>query len=297
MSLRNGLVVAIVSLTFFSCGGPAGDSGSQEQRPLVMAAFYPLQFAAESVGGPAVEVRSLTPSGVEPHDLELSPSQIRELAEANLVVYLGEGFQPALEDALAGLDAAKQFDALSGKELVRGENEEGEFALDPHIWLDPTMLASIGGQLAEQLSSIAPDRAETFDSNAKRLESELQKLDREFSAGLEQCRSRDIVTSHAAFGYLAARYRLNQVPISGIDPEGDPSPARLAQIARFVEEHHVTTVFFEELAPPDLAETLARETGAKTDVLSPLETAPEEGDYLSEMRANLDRLRAALACE
>jgi zinc transport system substrate-binding protein len=114
---------------------------------------------------------------------------------------------------------------------------------------------------------------------------------------LADCRSREIVTSHAAFGYLAARYDLEQVSISGIDPEAEPTPARLAEVASFVQEHHVKTIFFEELAPPDLAETLARETGARTDVLSPLETPPNEGDYLSEMRRNLQRLETALECE
>ena len=122
-------------------------------------------------------------------------------------------------------------------------------------------------------------------------------MDREFAEGLKSCRSRDLVTSHAAFGYLAARYDLKQVSISGIDPEAEPSPARLAEIAAFVEDHHISTIFFEELAPPDLAEALARETGARTDVLSPLETTPEQGDFLDEMRRNLERLRKGLDCE
>ena len=279
-----------------ACGNSAG-SGGGEGRPLVVTAFYPLQFVAQEVGGSAIEVRSLTPSGVEPHDLELSAGQIRELVEADLIVYLGEGFQPAVEDALAGMDSTRQFDALAGEDLFQGENEEGEQAADPHVWLDPSILDSIADETAARLSELDPDRAEMFSENAARLQSELRQLDEEFSTGLAHCRSHEIVTSHDAFGYLAARYDLEQVSISGIDPEAEPTPARLAEVATFVQEHHVTTIFFEELAPPDLAETLARETGARTDVLSPLETPPEQGDYLSEMRLNLKRLEPALDCE
>ena len=289
--------IAAVGLLLLMACGDSASSGGGGGRPLVITAFYPLQFVAQEVGGSAVEVRSLTPGGVEPHDLELSASQIRELSEADLIVYLREGFQPAVEDALAGLDASRQFDALAGEDLLEGENEEGEQAADPHVWLDPSLLDSIADETAARLSELDPDRAEMFSDNAARLQSELRQLDEEFSTGLAHCRSHEIVTSHAAFGYLAARYDLEQVSISGIDPEAEPTPARLAEVATFVQEHHVTTIFFEELAPPDLAETLARETGARTDVLSPLETPPDEGDYLSEMRLNLKRLEAALDCE
>jgi zinc transport system substrate-binding protein len=169
--------------------------------------------------------------------------------------------------------------------------------VDPHVWLDPSILDSIADQMAARLSELDPDHTEMFSGNAERLQSDLRELDEEFSRGLANCRSREIVTSHAAFGYLAARYDLKQVSISGIDPEAEPTPAKLAEVATFVKEHHITTIFFEELAPPDLAQTLARETGAHTDVLSPLETPPDNGDYLSEMRLNLKRLETALDCK
>jgi zinc transport system substrate-binding protein len=280
-----------------ACGGSAAPVAAAGQVQVV-AAFYPLQFVVEQVGGTAVAVESLTPSGVEPHDLELSSGQIRALSSADLIVYLGLGFQPAVQDALVGMDRDLQFDALmGGEDLLRGENEEGEPAPDPHVWLDPSLLASIADQIATRLADADPENADMFADNAERLQDELEELDGDLATGLKSCASRDFVTSHEAFGYLAARYDLEQVSISGIDPEAEPSPKRLAELARFVEDHDVTTIFFEELAPPDLAETLARETGARTDVLSPLETPPEQGDYLDEMRANLDRLRTALDCE
>jgi zinc transport system substrate-binding protein len=285
------MAVALGLLT--ACAGQ-GRSGGDQGRPQIIAAFYPLQFVAQEVGGSAIEVESLTPSGVEPHDLELSAGQIRDLRDADLVVFLGGGFQPAVEDALEGLDTARQYDALAGRDLL--QSEEGEGLADPHVWLDPSILGSIAKEMATRLSKLDPGEADRFSDNAARLQDSLRRLDQEYSAGLAHCRSREIVTSHEAFGYLATRYDLEQVSISGIDPEAEPTPGRLAEVASFVREHHVTTIFFEELAPPDLAETLARETGARTDVLSPLETPPEDGDYPSEMRVNLRRLETALAC-
>ncbi|MGH2818550.1 MAG: metal ABC transporter substrate-binding protein [Actinomycetota bacterium] len=295
--LRSRFARALVcaALTAVSCGGTSESGDSDDRRPHVVAAFYPLAFAAGGVGGDAVRVDSLTPGGVEPHDLELSSGQVRDIAEADLVVYLGHGFQPAVEDVVASLDASRRFDALEGKSLLPGV-EEGE-QTDPHIWLDPTIMATIADQIAARLGALDPGGTDGYESNAEALKKELLELDRDYSDVLSNCRSNEFVTSHAAFGYLAARYRLRQTSIAGVDPEGEPSPGRLAEVALFVEEHAVTTIFFEELAPPDLAETLARETGARAEVLSPLETPPERGDYLDVMRTNLDKMREALGCE
>jgi zinc transport system substrate-binding protein len=259
-----------------------------------VTAFYPLAFAAGRVGGDGVQVDSLTPGGVEPHDLELSSGQVRDIAEADLVVYLGRGFQPAVEDVVSGLDASRRLDALEGKSLLPGVEEDEQ--TDPHIWLDPTIMATIADQIADRLSALDPGDTDGYEANAEALKKDLLELDRDYSAVLSNCRSNEFVTSHAAFGYLAARYELRQTSIAGVDPEGEPSPGRLAEVARFVDEHDVTKIFFEELAPPDLAETLARETGAEAEVLSPLETPPERGDYLDVMRINLDKLREALGC-
>jgi zinc transport system substrate-binding protein len=286
------LVCAVLAAV--SCGGTSGPGASDDGRPQVVAAFYPLAFAAGRVGGKAIEVDSLTPSGVEPHDLELSSGQVRDIAEADLVVYLGKGFQPAVEDAVANLDTSRRFDVLEGKSLLPGVEKDEE--TDPHLWLDPTIMATIADQIAGRLGALDPGDAPEYEAHAETLRNQLVELDQEYSDVLSECRSNDFVTSHAAFGYLAARYGLRQVSIAGIDPEGEPSAGRLAEVARYVDEHGITTIFFEELAPADLAETLARETGVEAQVLSPLETPPENGDYLDAMRTNLDKLSEALGC-
>jgi zinc transport system substrate-binding protein len=297
-----GAALAPPLLLAAACGG---DSGAPQSGVQVVASFYPLAFVAEEVGGNTVEVENLTPPGAEPHDLELTPSQVRALSDAELVLYLGDGFQPSVEEAIADVDGevvdalTSQDDLLTASEHEEEakdgeEHEEGQF--DPHVWLDPQRTAAIAALVADRLAEIDPDNAPTYRSDAGRFESRLDALDTEFHDGLADCQRNAIVTSHEAFGYLAGAYGLEQIGISGIDPEAEPSPRRLAEVADFVERFHVTTIFFEVLVPPDIAETLADEVGIETARLDPLEGPPGGGDYFTAMRDNLETLRRGLGC-
>ncbi|MFE9191321.1 metal ABC transporter substrate-binding protein [Micromonospora sp. NPDC007208] len=285
-----------------------GAAGADPQRVDVVAAFYPLQFLAERIGGDAVRVTNLAKPGAEPHDLELNPSQVGEVSDAELIVYL-KGFQPAVDDAVAQNGGDRAFDVTSVQPLLDasagGHDHEGEEGhaeesggKDPHVWLDPTRLAGIGDQLAQRLGKADPDHAADYTSRAAALRADLTTLDGEFKNGLATCQRREIVTSHAAFGYLADRYQLDQVGITGLSPDVEPSPQRLAHVIEEAKEHQATTIFFETLVSPKVAETIAGQVGAKTAVLDPIEglAAGSNGDYLSVMRTNLRTLQTALSC-
>ncbi|MEU4532920.1 metal ABC transporter substrate-binding protein [Micromonospora ureilytica] len=285
-----------------------GAAGADPQRVDVVAAFYPLQFLAERIGGDAVRVTNLAKPGAEPHDLELNPSQVGEVSDAELIVYL-KGFQPAVDDAVAQNGGDRAFDVTSVQPLLDasagGHDHEGEEGhaeesggKDPHVWLDPTRLAGIGDQLAQRLGKADPDHAADYTARAAALRADLTTLDGEFKNGLATCQRREIVTSHAAFGYLADRYQLDQVGITGLSPDVEPSPQRLAHVIEEAKEHQATTIFFETLVSPKVAETIAGQVGAKTAVLDPIEglAAGSDGDYLSVMRTNLRTLQTALSC-
>ncbi|PWU50487.1 zinc ABC transporter substrate-binding protein [Micromonospora globispora] len=304
LAAATAALLALGGLTACSEGrGADADPG----RVDVVAAFYPLQFLAERIGGDAVTVTNLAKPGAEPHDLELNPAQVGQVSEAKLVVYL-KGFQPAVDEAVDQNAGDRAFDvatvqplrdaAASNHEHEGGEaaHEEESGGKDPHVWLDPTRLATIGDRLAERLGKADPDHAADYTARAEALHADLEKLDGEFAQGLKTCQRREIVTSHTAFGYLAERYHLEQVGITGLTPEAEPAPQRLAEVAKEAREHQATTIFFETLVSPKVAETVAREVGARTAVLDPIEGAPAEGDYLSAMRANLQTLRTALDC-
>jgi zinc transport system substrate-binding protein len=248
----------------------------------VVAAFYPLAFAAQTVGGPSVHVRNLTPAGAEPHDIELTPKDVAAVQKASVVLYLSHGFQPALEQAARDADG-ERVDVLQGLP-VRAD--------DPHVWLDPVLYARIVRRVGAALGR---------PGAAGRLAARVLSLDRAYRAGLAHCARREFVTTHAAFGYLAARYGLRQVAITGLDPESEPTAQRLASLAKLVRRDHVGTVFFERLVSRKLAQTVAREAGAGTAVLDPIEgLTPSEqsrgATYLTLMRQNLAALRKELRC-
>jgi zinc transport system substrate-binding protein len=274
--------VAVATLGLAGCGGSETSAGGEE----VVAAFYPLAFAAEQVAGPGVDVVDLTRAGEEPHDLELSPRDVARIQKAKLVVYAGRGFQPAVEDAVQGR-SGPSLDVLDRVRL-RGTGDD----VDPHVWLDPVRYAQVTRAIASALGE--PARAAPF---VRRLDA----LDGELARGLERCERRTIVTSHAAFGYLAARYGLRQVALVGLAPEAEPSPATVARLADTVRATGASTVFTEPLVAPEFADTVAREAGAVTATLDPLEalTPTEEGsgaDYFDVMRMNLAALQKALGC-
>ena len=271
------ITVLVVVGTVTAAFAAGGDSGRRDPRSVV-AAFYPLAFAAEQLGGPSRRVSNLTPAGAEPHDLELSPDDVATVKSAGAVLLMGHGFQPQLERIAP--DAARLLD-------TPGLNRVGK---DAHVWLDPLRYATLVRAIARQLhADPAP------------LVARLRTLDREYRTGLAHCERRDLVTNHAAFGYLARRYGLNQVAVEGLSPDAEPAPRDLARVARLVREHGATTVFSETLASPRVARTLGRETGATTAVLDPLEglkpSALARGeDYVTVMRANLAAIRKALGC-
>jgi zinc transport system substrate-binding protein len=298
-SLTLALAVAIL-LTHVGCTRSNEGSGG---RVTVVASFYPIYEAARRVGGDRVYVTNLTPAGAEPHDLELSPKQVDEILDARVVLYMGLGFQPAVEEAVKGRSGGV-VDLLAGLS-TQLRKLEGEGSLpggaDPHVWLDPKLMANMVGEVREALSRADPAGSGTYVRNAEAYGAEVDALDGLFSRGLRDCDRRVIVTSHAAFGYLAARYGLRQEAISGVSPEAEPDPRRLAQLADLVRREGVTTIFTEELVSPRVADTLAREAGVRTAVLNPLEglTSTElargEG-YVSVMERNLKDLRLALGC-
>ena len=300
---RQAAVSTIVVALVVSGLAVACSSGSSDPPGTsVVASFYPLAEAAEQVGGANVSVTNLTAPGVEPHDLELTPDQMEAITTADVVLYLGGGFQPAVEDAIKDAQGAvvDVSEGLRDLPVPSTETSPGLTA-DPHVWLDPVAYGQVVERVESALAEVDPSGASTFATNADAFTARLTSLDREYRSGLASCDRTIIVTSHAAFGYLAQRYGLQQEPIAGLSPEAEPDPQRLADLKALVEQTGVTTIFTEDLVSPKVAETLASETGISTAVLNPLESiTPDQlaagQDYVSIMQENLDTLRRALGC-
>ena len=301
-SLRRAAVPVAALLALTACS-PAEDDGKLD----VVASFYPLQLVAQEVGGDLVDVEPLTPPGAEPHDVELSPAQVSDIDGADLVVY-ASGFQPSVDDAVAEVgpkdvvDAAQQADLVAEEHDHEDETDEEHAeheheGTDPHFWLDPSRMPAVVDAVAAALTRADPDGADTFRANADALKARFTALDEEYAAALATCQRRTFVVQHEAFGYLAHRYGLEQVGISGIDPESEPSPARLREVGDVVRDEGVTTIFFESLASPKVAQTLAADLGVQAAVLDPIEGVTDDSsDYFSIASDNLEALRVALSC-
>ncbi len=320
MALRIPLTLAASAvLALSACGSDdASDpAAASDDTWTVVASFYPLQFVAERVGGDLVTVTNLTKPGAEPHDLELAPQDLATLTDADLAFYLS-GFQPAVDDAVATAGDVTAVDVAPAATLSltavddhehegeehaeeehEGEEHSEEETTDPHFWLDPMRLADVADEVAVEMSKLDPVSESTFEQNAADLRAELEALDAQFDKGLADCSSRQLVTSHTAFGYLADAYDLEQVGLTGLTPETEPNPQDLAEVTDFVRDNGVQTIFYETLVSPDVAETVAAATGASTDVLDPIEglsDASQGDDYLQIMDANLTNLQAGLPC-
>ena len=287
------LVLGTLALT-----GCAAPTRSADSRVHVVAAFYPLAYAAQQVGGDRVTVETLTKPGGEPHDLELLPRQILDIQDAALVVHLSH-FQPAVDAAVAAHAAERSLDVAKAADLLTLTEEHDHGAVDPHFWLDPTRLAAVGEAIADRLAQADPAGAAAYRANAAAFTAQLTTLDAEVETGLATCTNRDLVTGHSAFGYFAERYGFTQEPISGLSPDLEPRASDLAHVVEFVREHDVRTIYAETIASPLITQALARETGARVAVLDTVEGISDESaaaDYPGVMRANLATLRLGQDC-
>ena len=318
MKKKLSLVAGAAALGLILTGcGSSEESSTASSSIKVVAAMYPLEFVATAIGGDLVSVENFTPPGVEPHDLELTPSQVVTLDDADLLLFIS-GFQPALEEAAQQSAPADSLDLLSVKGLnLLAATEDGhdhghdegekhsdeeahsdeEMVSDPHVWLDPERLIVVAKAVASKFSEVDPANSETFESNLSAFVTKLENLDEKFVSGLASCERDLIVTSHAAFGYLADAYGLNQEAISGLSPESEPTPKRLNEIGKEARADGTTTIFFETLASPKVAQTLADDLNIEAAVLDPIEGISEGQTYFSIMESNLKALQKALNCK
>jgi zinc transport system substrate-binding protein len=268
----------------------------------IVASFYPMYFFAFQIGGNKVNVMNITPAAAEPHDYEPTTQDIVVINQSKMLILNGGKLEPwgdKIKDQLQGTNVliVTAGNGLANKQL----SENGQTIQDPHIWLDPVLARKEVTNIEEGFEKIDPASKAYYQANANKLEKELDQLNSEYKSGLSSCQKKDFVTSHAAFGYLATQYGINQVAISGVSPDEEPSSQKLAEITQLVKQQNIKIIFFESLVSPKLSETIANETGAKAMVLDPIEGIVQKDlnagrNYLTIMRDNLSALQLALQC-
>ena len=294
------IIVGLGGLLFLNNSTKINSSSNGKLQ--VTTSFYPMYFFASLIGGDKANVFNITPAASEPHDYEPTTQDIARISRSNMLILNGgklEAWGDKIKDQLQGTNVVivTAGDGLANKQI----NENGQMIQDPHVWQNPLLAKKEVEAIEKGFEKINPKDASYFQANAKKLEGELDQLDVEFKQGLASCQKKDFVTSHAAFGYLAAQYGINQVAISGVSPDEEPSSQKLAEITDLVKKENIKIIFFESLVSPKLSLTIAQETGATAMVLDPIEGISDDNlkagkNYLTVMRDNLSNLQIALQC-
>lgn len=310
---RRSLLSAALGVTgaalLAGCSVPSSNEDSAtpaaadaDSKLSVVASFYaPYDFATK-VAGDHADLTNLTPAGTEPHDWEPAPTDMVTIQNADLLVYNGANMEHWVDDLLASLGdkAPATVKASDGITLRQGSEEDNGDSTDPHVWLAPKNAKHELANIRDALVKVDPDHADNYKANYEKHASDLDELDKEYSERLSQVPHKTIVVSHEAFGYLCDAYGLTQIPITGMDAEGEPDAQTMASIIEQVKDQGVKTIFSEDLVSPKVAQAIADATGATCEVLNPLEGLEQDdidagADYVSVMRDNLDKLVAALS--
>lgn len=308
--MKKGLLVlatvAAVAL-LAACGKQQDQDTAKNDKLQVMTTFYPMYEFTKEVVGDKGDVELLIPAGTEPHDYEPSAKDLAKIAESDVFVYNSPELETWVDNLTDTVDDKKTtvIEASKNISLMEGSEEEGEeehdhsHELDPHVWLDPVLAIKEVETIRDDLSKKYPDDKEVFDKNAEAYIEKLQDLDQQYQTAFANASNKTFVTQHAAFGYLAKQYGLTQEAIAGVSPDQEPSPARLSELKRYVDDNHVSVIYFEENASSKVAETLSQETGVKLAVLNPLESLTDQQikdgeSYLTVMEENLAALKESI---
>ena len=294
-----GVATLVLALLLTGCAaGSAPEAGSLRVVPTI----YPLQYFAAQIGGEQVQVTGLVPAGVEAHDWEPAPQHLAAIEKARVFVYNGAGFEPWVDRSLSMLKSERTIMVKATEGLKLLSSDEEASGRDPHVWLDPLKAQEQAAIIRDALIRADPEHQDLYRANAQKLAQRLETLHRHLEAGLSQCQRRDIIVAHDAFRYLADRYNVSVHPIAGVSPDVEPSPSQLAKLVQEARAQGATHIFFETLVNPALARTLAKEVGAQTLVLNPLEGLTKDEaaageDYFTVMEQNLKNLQKALGCQ
>ena len=311
--MRASRIITLLALTglLIACGDSQDSTPTPKaDRLTVAASFYPIAEIVQRVGGDDVQLLALTAPGVEPHDSELSAKQLDELSKSDIVFYIGGGFQPDLEKAIASLpnttvviDLLKSVDVIASeddhsKEESDGHNH-GSSDTDPHVWLDPANMVKMSVAVSQEIAKVQTDLTSDITSRQTEYANELNEVGTLIDTTFASCERKELVSAHDAFTYFTKRAHLVAVPISGVDPENEPSAKELEATAKIAQDRKVTTVFFEEILPKAFADTVAKTIGASVDSINAVETISQSDldagvNYSSIMKSNITKVATAL---
>ncbi|MCQ6282954.1 metal ABC transporter substrate-binding protein [Bacillus sp. EB600] len=286
--------------------GEMSKEGSKKLQ--IVTTFYPMYYFTKQVTGNSATVDFLIPNGVEPHDWEPTVRDMEKIQNADVFIYDSRYFETWADKVLKSigssnlkvLEATKGIQLLDGNFLEDGNQQKGNGSIkDPHVWLSPVLAQQEVDNIAKTLEESDPKHKEQYDKNAAAFKAKLVDLDKLYKDTIDKANQKEFVTQHAAFQYLAKQYGLIQIPIAGLSPDVEPTLGKLEELANLTKEKNIHVIYFEGLTSAKVAQTLANEIGAKTEVLNPLEGLTKEDqkqglDYIGVMKKNLEALKLSI---
>jgi len=307
--MKRLLCTILISFMVISgCSNAAQTNGEKVSRGTkklqIVTTFYPMYYFTQKVAGSSANVELLIPNGAEPHDWEPTAKDMAKIQDADMFIYNSRYFESWTEKVLKSIDdsdltvveASKGIEMMNALESEEEHHSDHASSKDPHVWLSPVLAQQEVDTISKAIKQLDPKNKNQYEKNAEDFKSQLVNLDQLYKESVDQAKKKEFVTQHAAFGYLAKQYGLTQIPIAGLSPDVEPTLGKLKELTEVTKKKHVKVIYFEGLTSSKVAQTLANEIGAKTEVLNPLEGLTKEEqekglDYIDVMEKNLDALK------
>lgn len=295
--LAISIVIPLTAFTLWFSDQSKTTSLAEEKQMKVLVSFYPLYEFTKEIGKERIDVSIIIPAGIEPHDWEPTIQDLQKMQNADMILINGAGFESWLDDFVTSnpnvlvVDTSKDIELMDSSKFYF-ENDGSH--KDPHIWLDPILAKKQVQNIANGLMHVDPEHAQHYQENADAYNTKLGLLDNKIRTELSVCSKKDFIAFHNAFSYFAKEYDLNQHTIVGVDANAEPTAVTLQQIIQKAKSFDLDIIFTEEAVNPRISEVIADEIGGKVLVLSPIEVADKNSDYIQKMEQNLLNLKEEL---
>lgn len=313
--MKNFFKIMLLMFVLIGVSACGKEQTSKDNEKLeIVTSFYPMYDFTKNVTKDKANVSMLIDGGVDSHDYEPSAKDMAKIQNADVFIYNSNEMETWVETVIANIDTSKVkvIEASEGIKLLDGSDEHDEHGdeeeheghdhshvHDPHVWLNPLLAREEVYNISKGIAEIDQDNQEFYEKKAEQYSDELTELSDEYRLAFSNAKSKKFVTQHMAFSYLANEYGLEQIAISGLSPEQEPTPKELKGIQDLVKEEGINVIYTESSASEKIAKTISDATGAKLAVLNPMESVSKKDrdageDYLSIMEKNLESLKLSI---
>jgi len=295
--LAISIIIPLTVFTVWFSDQTKTTSVAEEKQMKVLVSFYPLYEFTKEIGKERIDVSIIIPAGIEPHDWEPTIQDLQKMQNADMILINGAGFENWLDDFVTNnpnvlvVDTSKDIELMDSSKFYFKNDGSHK---DPHIWLDPILAKKQVQNIANGLMHVDPENAKYYQDNASAYNTKLGLLDNKIRTELSVCSKKDFIAFHDAFSYFARQYNLNQHTIVGVDANAEPTAVTLQQIIQKAKSFDLDIIFTEEAVNPRISKVIADEIGGKVLVLSPIEIADKNSDYIQKMEQNLLNLKEEL---